>query len=462
MDIILRSAHLFERIIVAVLVNAEKKPLFTADERVAIIREVFREYPNVEVDTFDGLLVDYARRRRASAIVRGLRAVSDFEYEFQMALMNRHLEPTLETVFMMPAEQYTYLSSRLIKEVFSLGGDVRGLVPPAVEAVDAAEAGAAGASEVRSRRNGHVCTAMAQVSASATLKVAAEAERLRRAGYNVVDFSAGEPDFPTPEHVKAAGKAAIDANFTRYTRGAGHSGAARGDLRALQGATTASTSPPAEVLMTVGGKQALFNTALALFDPGRRGDHARAVLADDPRAGQAGGRACRSSCRRARSDGFAVHAERIIAAITPKTKAIILNSPCNPTGALIDEATLAAIADAAAKRGIWIIVDLCYEQLIYEDVPHNLPKVLFDRHRDRTVLAGSASKAYAMTGWRCGWTIAPKELTAAFNVDPGTVDVEHHVDHAEGGAGGVDRTRRMRSPRCWTSIGRGATTSTRG
>src|SRR5918992_2213245 len=132
-DIMLRGAHLFERILIAVLVNAEKNPLFTDDERVEIIRDVFREYPNVEVDTFEGLLVDYSRRRRASAIVRGIRAVSDFEYEFQMALMNRHLEPTLETVFMMPAEQYTYLSSRLIKEVFSLGGDVRGLVPSAVE-----------------------------------------------------------------------------------------------------------------------------------------------------------------------------------------------------------------------------------------------------------------------------------------------------------------------------------------
>src|SRR6187549_1344988 len=132
-DIILRSAHLFERLIVAVLVNVDKQALFSASERVAMIRDVFREYPNVEADTFDGLLVEYARQRRASAIIRGLRAVSDFEYEFQMALMNRHLEPTLETVFMMPAEQYTYLSSRLIKEVFSLGGEVRGLVPPAVE-----------------------------------------------------------------------------------------------------------------------------------------------------------------------------------------------------------------------------------------------------------------------------------------------------------------------------------------
>ena len=132
-DIILRSAHLFERILVAVLVNSEKQPLFTAPERVSIVREVFREYPNVEVDTFDGLLVDYLTRRKADVIVRGLRALSDFEAEFQMALMNRHLEPTLETVFMMPAEQYTYLSSRLIKEVFSLGGQVRGLVPEIVE-----------------------------------------------------------------------------------------------------------------------------------------------------------------------------------------------------------------------------------------------------------------------------------------------------------------------------------------
>ncbi len=132
-DIILRCAHLFDRVIVAVLVNADKQPLFTSDERVAIVRDVFREYPNVDVESFDGLLVEYARLRRASVIVRGLRAVSDFEYEFQMALMNRHLEPTLETAFMMPAEQYTYLSSRLIKEVFQLGGAVTGLVPPAVE-----------------------------------------------------------------------------------------------------------------------------------------------------------------------------------------------------------------------------------------------------------------------------------------------------------------------------------------
>jgi pantetheine-phosphate adenylyltransferase len=132
-DIILRGARLFDRIVVAILRNAEKYPLFTPDERVAMAGDVFREYPNVEIESFDGLLVDYAQLKRASVIVRGLRAVSDFEFELQMALMNRRLGPDIETVFMMPAEQYTYVSSRLIKEVFALGGPVAGLVPEVVE-----------------------------------------------------------------------------------------------------------------------------------------------------------------------------------------------------------------------------------------------------------------------------------------------------------------------------------------
>jgi pantetheine-phosphate adenylyltransferase len=132
-DIISRGARLFDRIVVAILVNAEKSPLFTMDERVEITRSVFKSHRNVEVDTFDGLLVDYVERRGAQVIVRGLRAVSDFEFEFQMALMNQRLKPKIETVFMMPAEQYTYISSRLIKEVFSLGGRVEGLVPELVE-----------------------------------------------------------------------------------------------------------------------------------------------------------------------------------------------------------------------------------------------------------------------------------------------------------------------------------------
>src|SRR3954453_15028601 len=132
-DIIHRGARLFDRIVIAVLVNLEKAPLFTVPERVEIAREAFRGWANVEVDTFDGLLVDYARKRRAGVIVRGLRAVSDFEFEMQMALMNRRLNPDVETVFMMPAEPYTYVSSRLVKEVVALGGSGTKLGPTGVQ-----------------------------------------------------------------------------------------------------------------------------------------------------------------------------------------------------------------------------------------------------------------------------------------------------------------------------------------
>jgi pantetheine-phosphate adenylyltransferase len=132
-DIIRRGARLFDRIVIAVLINLEKAPLFTVPERVEIAREAFAGHANVEVDTFDGLLVDYARKRGAGVIVKGLRAVSDFEFEMQMALMNRKLNPEVETVFMMPTQPYTYVSSRLVKEVVALGGSVHGLVPESVE-----------------------------------------------------------------------------------------------------------------------------------------------------------------------------------------------------------------------------------------------------------------------------------------------------------------------------------------
>jgi len=132
-DIIRRGSRVFDRIVVGILHNLDKSPFFTVAERVDIAREVFEGSSNVEVDTFDGLLVEYARRKGASVIVRGLRAISDFEYEMQMALMNRHLNPHVETVFMMPAEPYTYVSSRLVKEVVALGGAVHGLVPEIVE-----------------------------------------------------------------------------------------------------------------------------------------------------------------------------------------------------------------------------------------------------------------------------------------------------------------------------------------
>jgi len=132
-DIIERGSALFDSIVVAVLRNVDKSPLFTVDERLEMIRHTFRERGNVEADSFSGLLVDYASSRKATTIVRGIRAISDFEYEFQMALMNRRLAPGIETVFMMPAEEYSYVSSKLVKEVASLGGSVSGLVPEDVE-----------------------------------------------------------------------------------------------------------------------------------------------------------------------------------------------------------------------------------------------------------------------------------------------------------------------------------------
>jgi pantetheine-phosphate adenylyltransferase len=133
LDVVSRGLAIFDEVIVAILVNAEKKPLFSAEERLSIIREVYRGEPRVRIDTFSGLLVDYAMKVGATAIVRGLRAISDFEFEFQMALMNRRLNHEIETVFVMAAESYSYVSSRLVKEVFQLGGPVRGLVPAVVE-----------------------------------------------------------------------------------------------------------------------------------------------------------------------------------------------------------------------------------------------------------------------------------------------------------------------------------------
>src|SRR5260370_18806948 len=132
-DLIERGSKIFDELIVAILRNSEKDPLFTLAERREMLEEMVRKYSNVRVDTFDGLLVQYAMRQNAKAVLRGIRAISDYEYELQMALMNRKLEPHLETVFMMPAEAYSYLSSRLVKEIFRLGGSVRGLVPELVE-----------------------------------------------------------------------------------------------------------------------------------------------------------------------------------------------------------------------------------------------------------------------------------------------------------------------------------------
>ncbi len=132
LDLVDRASRLFDRLIVAILRNEAKKPLFTVEERVEMAREVLRPWPNVQVESFGGLLVEFAAARGARVILRGIRAISDYEYELQMALMNRRLAPNIETVFLMAAEDYSFLSARLVKEVAALGGDVSGLVPPLV------------------------------------------------------------------------------------------------------------------------------------------------------------------------------------------------------------------------------------------------------------------------------------------------------------------------------------------
>lgn len=132
LDVVQRAAKLFDRVVVAVAKNDYKHPLFTLDERFALVKQAVRNLPGVEVDTFDSLLVEYVMSRKAQAIVRGLRAVSDFEFEFQLALMNRKLNESIETIFMMPKDTYTFLSSQIVKEIARLGGDVSGFVPPHV------------------------------------------------------------------------------------------------------------------------------------------------------------------------------------------------------------------------------------------------------------------------------------------------------------------------------------------
>jgi aspartate aminotransferase len=252
-----------------------------------------------------------------------------------------------------------------------------------------------------------------RIGVSPTMKVAAEALRLKAQGVDVIDLGAGEPDFPTPAHVSQAAHAAIDANFTKYTTNSGTEELKRAvcdRYRADYGVEYA----PAEVIATAGGKQALYNAVMCLFGGGDEViTHMPGwpTLVEQIKLSDATPVVVRTQAE----EGFRLRAEPILAAMTPRTRGIIINSPGNPTGALIDEAAMTAVAVEAARRDIWILLDLCYEKLIYDTTPHNLPGVLGQRMRDRTVLCGSASKAYAMTGWRCGWMLGPPALVAATN-----------------------------------------------
>jgi aspartate aminotransferase len=252
-----------------------------------------------------------------------------------------------------------------------------------------------------------------RIAVSPTMKVAADAIKMKAQGIDVVDFGAGEPDFPTPAHIAAAAHRAIDANFTKYTANAGTEDLKRAIVERykIDNGVEYSSS---EVICSAGGKQALYNSVLALFGPGdevithmpgwptlveqiKLADATPVIVRTQP------------------EQGFTPTADIILGAVTPRTRGIILNSPGNPTGALISEGDLEEIAREAAKRGIWVLMDLCYDKLVYDPVPHNVIGVLARHNRDRSVLCGSASKVYAMTGWRCGWAVGPSALVNACN-----------------------------------------------
>lgn len=259
----------------------------------------------------------------------------------------------------------------------------------------------------------HLSARASRIAVSPTMKVAADAMKLKAQGVDIVDFGAGEPDFPTPAHVSAAAHRAIDANFTKYTTNSGTDDLKRAIVERLRADNGAEYST-SEVIVSAGGKQALYNTVLALFGegdevithmPGWPTLVEQIKLAD----------ATPVIVRTQPEDGFALTADLLLDAVTFRTRGIIINSPGNPTGALMPEAEMEKVAREAARRGIWVLLDLCYDRLVYDNVPHNIVGV-FARHlRDRTVLCGSASKTYAMTGWRCGWAVGPAALVSACN-----------------------------------------------
>ena len=229
-----------------------------------------------------------------------------------------------------------------------------------------------------------------RIAGSPTMKVTATVDRLRRSGIEVIDLGAGEPDFPTPTPVKAAAHDALDHDFTKYTPAAGIAELKRAVADRYRSDYGVDYQDH-EVIITAGGKQALYNAALTLFGPGDEViTHAPywPTLTEQIKMADAAPVLVRTHA----DDGFAIHAQSILDAITPRTRGIIVNSPCNPTGALIAESELAAIGEAAARQGIWVVVDLCYEKLIYDKVPHNVPGVLARTCRDLTILCGSASR----------------------------------------------------------------------
>ena len=228
---------------------------------------------------------------------------------------------------------------------------------------------------------------MSRIAPSPTLRVTAEADRLRRQGVDIVDLGAGEPDFPTPEHIKDAARVAIDRNFTKYTPSAGVM-ELREAICARYREDYGVTFRPEETIVTAGAKQALYNAAIALFEEGDEVITHAPYWPTIPEQIKLAG-ATPIIVHAHAEDGFAIQAEPLLDAITSRTKGIVINSPCNPTGALMSEEAMTAIADAAAKRGLWVVADVTYEKLVYDSQAHNLVQILVERHRDRSVICSA-------------------------------------------------------------------------
>ncbi len=249
------------------------------------------------------------------------------------------------------------------------------------------------------------------ISESSTMKVAAEADRLRREGVDVVDFSAGEPDFPTPDNIKQAAVRALDQNFTKYTPVSGTvelKQAICDHHKRLYGTSYGLK----ECIANMGGKHAIFNLTQALLDPGDE------VIIPVPYwvtykdvVNYAGGKCVFVETHE--EEGFTLRAADVERAITPKTRMIILNSPSNPSGAVFDRAELEKIFRSAKDKGIWILDDECYERFLYSSEPFSLASL--PGAKETVVVAGSLSKTYAMTGWRMGFVLGPAAVVAGIN-----------------------------------------------
>ena len=247
------------------------------------------------------------------------------------------------------------------------------------------------------------------ISVSSTMKVAADAEKLRREGHDVVDFGAGEPDFPTPDNIKKAAVEAIANNFTKYTN-AGGTLECKEAIVARHAADFGTSYKPSECVITVGGKHAIFNAIQVLVNPGDE------VIIPVPYwvtykdvVNYAGAKCVFVETNEA--NGFALTSAMIERAITPKTKLLIINSPSNPSGAVLDRVELEKIFALTSAKGIWLMTDECYCQFLYDEQPFSVASLA--GAKDSVVVAGSLSKTYAMTGWRIGFVLAPAAVIGA-------------------------------------------------